>query len=110
MAEAEVARLARQATADKAAAEAKLAQEAAASATLLAEQAAAEAAIYANPLAGGSIQPPAGGVVEGIVIQHLVSAILQGVGRQAPATLPVVVHALPELEPLELMGSQLLTR
>ena len=74
-----------------------MAQEAAAAATLRAEQAAAEAAIYANPLAGGSNPPPAGGVVGGVHIQPLVSAILQGVGRQAPATLPVVVHSLPVL-------------
>ena len=43
LAEAEVARVARQATADKAASEAKLAQEAAAASTILAEKAAAEA-------------------------------------------------------------------
>ena len=88
MAEAEVARVARQTTADKAASEAKLAQEAAAAATVLAEKAAAEAALYTNPVAGGSTQPPAGGAVVGIAIQPLVSAILQGVGMQAPATLP----------------------
>ena len=87
--EAEVARVARQAAASKAASEAKITQDAENAAAHISANAAADAALYTNPAAGGS--------GAGNMFQPLVPAILKAVGRQTPATEPVVIQPLPEI-------------
>ena len=88
--------MAKHAASAKADGDAKLAQEADSAATLKAYQA-AEAALFPNQPAGRQNQPPVEGVVGGVHLQPLVQAILQCVGRNAPATLLVRVHSLPNL-------------
>ena len=69
--------------------EVKIAQDAANGAALIVANAAADAALHTNPAAGGS--------GAGNMFQPLIPAILKAVGRQTPATQPVVIQPLPEI-------------
>ena len=87
----------------KADADARRAQVIATAARLKAFQD-AEATIFNTQPPGGKDQQVTDRAVECASLQPLVQAILAGVGRTAPVTLPVRIHSLSTLTRAEEMG------